>query len=110
MYEKLKERYATTRTATCGQLHTELHHKRYTEDFTMSANIDILETLFNRLVGMESPGSDSMQVATILSSFGGTQESPYSAVVTALQTMKDKDLSREKLPRFYSNSTTRARH
>ena len=93
MYEKLKERYATTSTATRVQPQTELHDKHYTDYVTMSADIDILETLFNRFEGMDSPVSESMQVATLLASFGSTQESPYGAVVTALLTMKDEDLS-----------------
>lgn len=96
MYEKLKERYATSNTATRVQLQTELHHKRYKDGATMSAHIDSLETLFNRLDGMNSTVDESMQVAILLASFGSTQESPYGAVVTALQTMKDEDLTWEK--------------
>ena len=59
----------------------------------MFADIDNLELLFNRLEGMGSPVIHSMQVATLLASFGSTQESPYGSVVTALQTMKEEDLT-----------------
>ena len=62
----------------------------------MSAHIDSLEILFNRLEGMDSTVSHSMQVATLLASFGSTQECPYGSRVTALQTVKDEDLTWEK--------------
>lgn len=96
MYEKLKERYVTSKTATSVQLQTELHHKRFKDGTMMSAHIDDLETLFIRLEGMNSPMDESMQVAILLASFGSTQESPNGAVVTALQTMRDEDLTWEK--------------
>lgn len=105
MYEKLKERYATSNNAARVQLQTELHQKRFKDGATMSVHIDGLESLFNRLEGIDSAVDESMQVAILLASFGSTQESPYSAVVTALQTIKEEDLTWEKatarLPQEY---------
>lgn len=80
MCEKLKERYATSNTSTSVQLQTELHRKTFKKGMTMSAHADSLETLLNRLEGMDSPVSASMQVEFLLASFGSTQESPYRAL------------------------------
>ena len=95
MYEKLQKRYTSQNAATHFQLQTELHQKVYSVEVTMSEYIDGLESIFNRLEAMDSGVSDSMQVAILLASFGSTYESPYGAVVTALQTMSDDELTWE---------------
>lgn len=59
----------------------------------MSEYIDELESLFIRLGSIGNAVEESMQVAVLLSSFGNKSDSPYGAVVTALQTMSDTDLN-----------------
>lgn len=96
MYSKLKERNATFISPTRVQLQTELYHSKYNDMYTMSEYINNLETLFDRLKGMGSAFSASMQVATLLTSFGATADSPYRSAITALQTMKDEELTWDK--------------
>ena len=97
MYKKLHERYATQNTATRVQLQTELYQQSFQEKSqTMSEYVDSFENIFNQLEVMESPVTESMQIAILFASFGRSSDSPYGAVITALQTMSDKDLSWEK--------------
>lgn len=63
----------------------------------MSEYIDRIEFLFNRLDGMGSKFNESMQVATLITSFSSTSQSGYSTVITSLQTIFDVDSSWEKV-------------
>ena len=62
----------------------------------MSECVDEFEAIFNQLEAMESPLNESMQVAILFASFGRTNESPNGAVITALQTMSDNELTWDK--------------
>ena len=89
--EKLNERYTTKSAATW--LQTELHYMRYSEENVTSEYIDEIEALFQRLESMDSAVPASMKVATLLSSFGFKEDSPYGPVVSALLTLRDSDLT-----------------
>lgn len=60
---------------------------------------------------MNSAVDESIQVAILLASFRSTQESPYSAAETALQTTEDEDLIWEKaISRLLQEYDTRQAH
>ena len=97
MYMKLHERYATQNTATRVQLQTALYQQSFQEKFqTMSEYVDSFEYISYQLEVMEIPIAESIQIAILFASFSRTSDSPHGAVITALQTMSDKDLSWEK--------------
>ena len=52
-----------------------------------------MESITNRLESMDSEVPTSLQVANLLASFGNKEKSPFSSVVSALQTLNDKDLT-----------------
>ncbi|CAN8068203.1 unnamed protein product [Agarophyton chilense] len=96
IYQKFRERYATVNAATRVQLQTKVHNMKYVPGKTMSEFVDEFESFFNRLKGMCSPVEDSMQVAILLSSFGNMDETVYGAVISALQSMPDAELTWER--------------
>ena len=59
----------------------------------MSEYIDEMESIFNRLESMDSTVPSLLQVAILLASFGNKEKSPFGSVVSALQTLKDEDLT-----------------
>ena len=59
----------------------------------MSEYIDEFESIFNQLGIMESHVSESMQIAVLFASYGSTSDTPYRAVITALQRMTDEELT-----------------
>ena len=61
----------------------------------MSEYIEEMESIFNRLESMDSTVPSLLQVAVLLPSFGNKERSPFGSVVSALQTLKDDDLTRD---------------
>ena len=96
MYQKLNERYASQNTATRVQLQTELYQNSFSKNQAMSEYVDEFESVFAQLEAMESPVPESMQIAILFASFSSTAESSYGAIITALQTLGDDDLSWER--------------
>lgn len=62
----------------------------------MPEHDDSLESIFNRLESIESAVHQTMQVSTFIASFGNTKTFSYGAVVTAIKSMKDEDLTWER--------------
>ena len=70
--------------ATKVQLQTKLASMKY-GNTPMADYVTDFETIYNQLAGMGTIAEESMQVATLLESFGDKAHSPYGHIVTSLQ-------------------------
>lgn len=69
MWERLRERYAVSNTATNLKLQSRLVRMNYSRQ-PMQDYMEAFEEIFNRLAAMKSDVSEDLQVAMLLVSFG----------------------------------------
>ena len=88
MWQRLKDRYAVSNTATRVQLQSKLSRMLY-KNQSMQDFVDDFEEIFNRLSAMGSSVSEELQVAMFLSSFGDKNKSQFGSVIASLQTRQE---------------------
>lgn len=88
MWNRLKERYAVSNTATKVQLQGKLSRMTY-QGQSMPDFIDSYEEIFNCLAAMNSAIPDDLQIAMLLASFGDKNQSAYGHVVASLQSIQE---------------------
>lgn len=89
MWNRLKDRYAVSNTATKVQLQSKLSRMSYRLD-SMEDYVDSYEEIFNCLSAIESKVADDMQVAMLLASFGDEKTSTFGHVLASHQSRQEK--------------------
>ena len=88
MWNKLKDRYAVSNTATKVQLQTRLSRMSY-KNQPMQDYVDGFEESFNRLSAMQSDIAEDLQFAMLLASFGDKNQSPFGHLIASLQAIQE---------------------
>ena len=88
IWNRLKDRYAVSNTATRVQIQTKFSRMSY-KGQSLQDYVDSYEEIFNHIAAMNSKVADDVQVAMLLASFGDKNRSTFGIAIASLQSMQE---------------------